>query len=314
MSAERRVRRGPRLGQMLLLGVRLLRSYPGLAAVLYFLQLFLSLVAAWAMAAAMTAALGKNPLLDRAVDGDGLALVVLVRDNPNLIAALLAIALAAVILYAVISWFLIGGLIATYLERPASRRAVAERFGAGAAATFLCYARLWLWCLIPYAAIAAVATLTIEHAADGIADVLTIPDLLAKTAVAAVPIAVLLLVMTTAVDYARVDLSRHPRKAARRALWAGLLLVLTRVRPLAHSLVYGAVWVGITAVLALVTLSGDILLVSGSLWLIFARQLASALRFAARLTLVGGQVELARGLDAEPGAKHPADSATPSSS
>jgi hypothetical protein len=288
---------GPGIGQMLAAGVRALRSYPGLTATLYGVQFLLSAVAAWIMASALAAAFARQPLFDRAVEGDRLAQFLLLRDNPSLALALVAVGVGAAVIYAAVSWFLAGGLNATLIERPTGRRLVAERFGAGGAATFFAYARLWLFCLLPYGVATAVLVVGVGYALDDLRRALSLGEALGILAPTILPAVLLAWVTATAAAYARIDLTRSGQGAAHRALLHGYRLVATRPRALAHALLYCVVWLAITLLLAVVTADQPMLGAAGALWLFFLRQVTAALRFAAKLALIGGQVELARGLE-----------------
>jgi hypothetical protein len=285
---------------MLVAGAAALRRYPGLAVTLYAVQLLVSVIAAWVMATALAAAFARQPLFDQAVDGDTLAAVLLLLDNTALFTALAAVAFGAAAFYAAISWFLTGGLIATILESPTGRRAVAERFGAGGAATFFAYARLWLWCLIPYAVSALTFVVGLAYVADDLHYALTACDALAAVLPTALPALALAWLTALAAGYARVDLTRNPGKSAARALACGYVLVGTRWRALVHSLLYAVTWLAITALFLLVVDYRAMSGAAGALCLFALRQLTAILRFAAKLALIGGQVELARGVVSSP--------------
>lgn len=278
---------------MLAVGAGALRRYPGLAVTLYGVQLVIATVAAWVMAACLAAAFATQPLFDRAVTGDTLAIAVLLDDNLPVAAAVLAAGLGAAMLYAAVSWFLAGGLIATLVQRPTGRRAVAELFGAAGAATFFPYLRLWLWSLIPYllAALALAVGLACVH--DDLRRALTLGEVLSILSPTALPAAILIWLTALAVGYARVRISIDRDTSAVNALVGGYWLALTRWRALVHSLIFVLAWTAIT-LLYLVSTEGHAMAgIAGALLLFALRQVTAMLRLAAKIAFVGGQVELA---------------------
>jgi hypothetical protein len=277
-------------------GVAALRRYPGLAATLYAVQLLISVVAAWVMASALAVAFSMRPIFASAVDGDALAGAVVLRANPPVAATLLFVALGAAIVYAAVSWFLAGGLIATLLERPVGRQKVAERFGAGGAATFSAYARLWLWCLIPYTAALLVAGVGAAFAWGELERALTVGDAAGALAPTLLPALALTWVTATAAGYARIELSRHPGRSPLAALIRALRTLAANWRAPVHALLYCILWLAITLLYLAITGDRPMLGAAGALWLLLLRQAAVTLRFAAKLALVGGQVELGRTL------------------
>lgn len=283
----------PALTTALREGARALRRYTGLALVLYLVQLAVAAIGGLVIARVLAALLADNLIFDQAIDGDAAALITLARTHAELIPALAWIGLIAVAVYAVVSWYLVGGLIAVLVERPRDRRTTIGTFGAGGALTFFPYARLALWCVVPYAAIGFIALIGIGIAGDSMATAVTGADFLGPLGLALAPAAVLLLIQYTVVDYARIELSRRPGTAAWRAFLRGYRMVLGRWRPLAHALLYYLAFALVTALLLVITWDRPMLGASGAISLFVIRQIAAMGRFAARFVLVGGQVELA---------------------
>lgn len=296
MTARGPQYQGPRLGGMLLAGAGALRRYPGLAITLYCVQLAISAIAAWVMATCLAAAFSNQPLFDRAVEGDLVAALALFEGNSPVAAAVIAAGVGAVLIYAALSWFLAGGLIATLAERPVGRRAVAEQFGAAGAATFFAYARLWLWCLIPYAVSAALLILGAALAADDLESALGFGDAMVAMLPTALPAVALVWITALAAGYARVALTLERGRPAYRALLSAYRLVATRWRAPVHALLFGLVWLAITFLYLLAIRDHAMAGASGAVLLFVIRQLTAALRFAAKIALVGGQVELATNL------------------
>ena len=270
-------------------GVRALVRFPGLCASIYLVQLALSAGAALLMAALLERAFASEPLFDRAMSGDLAALITSFRQEAGLLPALVWIGAGAVLLYSLISWLLTAGLIAVLLDPPDRRREVARWFGAGAAASFLPYLRLALWAALPYALVVFAAQsgwVRLMGQADRMLDGW---DLASGLLLGLGPALVLHWLVGTAVDYARVDLVRHPGMSAVRALLRGFRLVARRPLALAHTASYGLVFALVTAAYLVV---GP--WVTGSLVaLVIARQVTALVRFGAKVALVAGQVELA---------------------
>lgn len=285
----------PTLHSALRDGVRALRRYTGLALMLYLVQLGVAAIGGLVIARVLASLFADNLLFDQAVEGDAAALITFVRVNAELLPGLVWIGSTAVATYALVSWFLVGGLVAVLLDRPRDRRSTVATFGAGGAVTFFPYARLALWCIVPYIAIGFAALAGLAIAADAIESAITGSAFVGALALALAPALVLLLCQYTAVDYARLELSRHPGTAAWRAFLRGYRQIFSRWRPLVHALIYHLLFAAVTVLLIVITWDRPMLGASGAVWLLVIRQLAAMTRFAGKFVLVGGQVELTSG-------------------
>lgn len=288
-GASRSMIQQPSLRLLMRGGTRALRRFPGLVVALYLVQVALSAGAAALMMMLMVRAFGSRPLFDRAMDGDMAALLTSLRGEAGVIVALFWIGVGAVVLYAVVSWFLTAGLIAVFLDAPSRGRESVRWFGAAGASNFFPFMRLGLWSLLPYAIVLGVAgfgmgmTGSAEHALDPI-------GLLQTIGLGLAPAIGLHWIVATAIDYARVDLVRHPGLSSARALMRGFRMIGRHPLALFHTLGYGILFVGISVGHVSLTGGGA---VEGLAALILLRQLAGFLRFAAHVMLIGGQVELA---------------------
>jgi hypothetical protein len=288
-SASRSTLQRPSFPALVRAGVRSLRRFPGLALVLYLVQVALSAGAALVIMMLLIGAFGQRPMFDRAMDGDLAALVACFRGEPSLLIALVWIGLAAVILYSVVSWFLTGGLIAVLLDVPSRRREVMRWFGSAGASTFFPFLRLALWSALPYAVVAVVAGFGLAWVRVRIDEAFAARDVLEALAIGLSPALLLNWITATAIDYARIDLVRHPGMSSLRGLVRGFRLVARHRLALVHTLLYGAVFLGTIALYDWMTVGGVISL----LGLVALRQLSSLVRFAAHVGLIAGQVELA---------------------
>ncbi len=276
-----------RLRDMVRTGAGCLRRYLRLAVTLYAVQLAIATGAAFVMARMLAAAFARYPIFDEAVDGGAFALALVVLRNSDLFANLAWVAFGAITLYAIVSWFLVGGLIAVYVAQPASRSAPA--FGAGGARSFFSFARLALWCLIPYGIGAIAMAIGLASAGDDLLYALTFTDFLAKLFMVLAPGAAVFWLSFAAVDYARVDLVRYPDQSSLRALLRGYRMVVSGWRPMVHVTCYYVAVGGVSAVYVAATFDQPL----GALVLLLVRQLVSMARFAAKLVLIGGQTSLA---------------------
>lgn len=281
------------LSKMISRGAHVLRRYPGLVGTLYAIQFAVAFGAGWVMTRILATAFANQPLFDAAVDDDTVALVTVIAAKPTVFASVAWVGIGALGLYAVLSWFLSGGLIATLLETPRGRRETARCFGAGGASTFLAYARLGLLSVIPYGIALVVAGFGLDRASDGLIYALDVGDVAGALIPNLAPAAIILWIAFTAVDYARIDLSRYPEQSSARALLRGYKRVFTTRWPLVHVLMYYLAFIAISLVFLAATVDRPMAGVGGALGLFAIRQITSMIRFAAKVVLVGGQVELA---------------------
>lgn len=270
-------------------GARALRRFPGLCGSIYLVQLGISLGAAGLMGLLLSDAFARRPLFDRAVDGDLPALIVSFVGRPGLVTSLLLIAATAVLLYTLVSLFLTGGLLAVLLDPPDRRREVARWFGAGGAANFFPLLRLALWSILPYAAVLVALGLGTDGLPTALEHAISPRDLVGPLLLAFGPALLLHWIIGTAVDYARVDLVRHPGMSSLRALVRGFTVLVARPLVLLHTALYGLFFAAVTA--GYIAISGS--LAGGLAVAILVRQLTSLLRFLAHVALLAGQVELA---------------------
>lgn len=268
---------------------RALRRFPGLVGALYLAQLAVSVAAAGVMAMLLSDAFARRPMFDRALDGDLAALVTSFLGHPDLLPALVAIALGSVLLYWLVSMFMTAGLVAVLLDPPDRRREVARWFGAGGAANFFPLLRLGAWSLLPYAVVLAAVSFGGRGLSSSLQNAITPGDLVGPIARAFGPALLLHWIIGTAVDYARVDLVRHPGISSLRALLRGFQLLFARPLALVHTALYGLFFAAVTVGYALLSTS----LADGLLVALLVRQLVALLRFLAHIGLIAGQVELA---------------------
>ena len=278
------------LGSLLKSGLAAPRRFPGLCLSIYLVQVAMSLAAAGLMARLLSRAFATRPMFDRGMQGDLAALMTSLRGQPVLITTLVNIGLAAVVLYWLVSWFLTAGLIAVLLDPPTRRREVARWFGAGGAVNFFPYLFLGLWSLVPYALVVVVAGLGLGHFGPQLRDALSWGDVGIDLVGALGPALVLYWLVATAVDYARVNLVRHPGMSSARALLRGIRTIIRHRLALLHTLLYGVVFALASAAYLAAVADGVLM---SLLALVILRQVLALVRFVAHVAVIGGQVELA---------------------
>jgi hypothetical protein len=281
---------------MLAVGARALNRHAGMVAVLFLVQVAIASFAGFMMTFALTEAFAHRPLFDEAVDGDLASLLEIARSHPDLLGSLLWIGIGTALIYFVVSWFLQGGLIATLLaDKPAAnRREAAERFGAGGAAAFWPYLKLAAWSLIPYTVFSILLFMALDDFTIALERALTWgPPRRAAAPLCAVA-AVIGIITYTALDYARIDLQRHARLSAIRALLRSYKLVVLRPIALLHVAIYALIFIGVSALYVAISHGRPMLGAGGAISLFFVREAVALVRFVAHIALIGGQVELAR--------------------
>lgn len=284
----------PSLGYMITGGARALTRYKGLFITLYLVQLVIAGLATWTASIMLATVFAQRPVFDQAVAGDLAALIFVTTDEPYIFISIAWLALAAVFGYAIVSWYLIGGLNAVLIQAPDKRGEVVKHFGAGGARTFYAYARLFLLSLLPYAVIAGVFLFGLSRAAGELAYGLDFGDIAAALVPKLAPAFLLLLIHLVALDYARIELSRTIGLASRHAFLRGYKAVLTDWRPLAHVLAYIAFFGLVSTVYVYATLGHAMAGAFGAVALFFIRQLFLIIRYLGKMTCAAGQVVYAK--------------------
>jgi len=285
------------IGDMLSAGLRSLSRYTGTLLAVFVVQSLVAITCMLAIAVVLAQTFSHLPMFDEGVDGDLVALIECIRYGRPSFVAVGGIIFGAILLWQLMSWFLVGGLYGVLANRPEGRSETARCFGASGASTYLAYARLAL-CSLPGIALVlfvlgegfTIAGAYTEHA-------LTLWQLFGPLIVGLLPGFLLLHVVWTVTDYARVELTlRHDSHDPG--------VVVTYLRSVAYvlrrplTLVHGAFgWI----CFALVTLAYAYLAAGHSMYgaegaviLFVARQCVSLVRTAIRVGILSGQVELGR--------------------
>lgn len=285
------------LGGMVRAGLRDLSAYTGMTLALFLVQAIVSWGAWVIVALILMRAFGGRPIFDEAVDGDLVAWLEVLRDHEAVFDAIGMVALGAALAWLMLSWFLTGGALAVLTERPRGRRETARCFGAGGASTFLVYLRLALWGLF----LDALPTFTLlsfglQSFADRMEYALTVGELIGPLVLALAPAALYHAAISTAFDLARAELTlrrpTHEGLGATRALFRAIGFLFRRPVALAHVLVYWLAFVGLSLAFVWMAHGRAMLGASGALALFALRHGLALLRFAMKIAVLAGQVEL----------------------
>jgi hypothetical protein len=282
---------------MLAAGPRAVGRYTGTLLAVFVAQSAVAIACMIGVAIALAQAFASLPMWDEAVDGDLVALLYCLRHGRASLIASGAIVFGAIVMWQLASWFLAGGVYGVLVQRPEGRAETARCFGASGANTYLAYARLAL-CAIPgWIVVLYVFGVGVELALPRIELALTVPQLLGPLALAVLPAALLLHVMWTISDYARIELTLRQDSHAPSAVMTYLrtaAFVLRRPVTLLHA---GLGWLGfmlISLVYVYLAHGSAMYGAEGAVTLFVIRQGVALARAAIRFGVLAGQVELGK--------------------
>jgi hypothetical protein len=286
------------LKTMITRGAAALRRHLGLWLSLYGIQATFTMAFLAATAFVLHAELGDRPLFAAGVRGDTMALVQTVVESPGVVSGLVWFGVGLAALYGVFSLALAGGVYESLAgDAPATRGEAARRFGAGAAARFWPFVRLWLWSLIGWVPTLVAFFIGLAIAGPRLGDELLVSHLVGAFVRALAPAVVLGALTSLAVDLARWHMVADAALPARKAIWRGLKLAVRRPVALAHYALYGVAWVAVGAIYVALTLGKPWAGAGGALALFALRQLVAIARLGLRLGTTAGQQALLPGRD-----------------
>jgi hypothetical protein len=278
------------LGDMLGAGPRAVGRYTGMVLAVFVVQSIVAVACMIAVSVALAQAFSRLPLFDEAVDGDLVALILCVQHGKAALLASAGIVLGAMLLWQLASWFLVGGIYGVLAQKPDGRAETARCFGASGTATYLAYARLALcsipgWFVVLYLLGLGLGLVEkrIEHAGPLL--VATLPSL------------ILLHVLWTISDYARVELTlRHEshEPSVVMTYLRTIVFVLKRPMTLAHAALG---WLGFAIVslgYAYLAQGHPMYGAEAAVTLFVIRQGVALARTAIRFGVLGGQIELGK--------------------
>jgi hypothetical protein len=284
------------LPQMLRAGVRAVTDYTGTFLGLFCVQVLLVFGASFATAQILADAFHDRPLFDEGIDGDLAALIEALRHAGDTVSAIGWVGAGAILLWVMLSWFLAGGLIAVLAERPHGRRETARTFGAGGAVHFFVLARLGLISLLLHIFILLVAMVGFGAVYPRIAVALELGDAVFWLLAGLAPALLLVAVLWTAIDYARVELvvrrATHERLGAVVAFGRAIAFVARRPLAIGHVLLWGAAFLLVSVLYAWASHGSAMIGTSGAVSLLIVREGLALVRMGLKIMAIGGQVEL----------------------
>src|SRR5215468_632502 len=198
------------LGDLIGAGPRAVSRYTGTLLAVFVAQSLIAASCIVAIVVVFAHTFSHLPMFDEAVDGDFVALIYSLRYGKDSMVATAGIVFGAVMLWQLASWFVVGGACSVFAQRPEGRGDTARCFGAGGASTYLAYARLALCALPGWIVVLSLLAFGLGLVKGRIDHALTLSELLGPLALAVLPAALLLHLLWTVEDYARVELTlRH---------------------------------------------------------------------------------------------------------
>jgi hypothetical protein len=278
-------------------GPRAVGRYTGTLLAVFLVQTIVAVGCMLGIAALLAQAFSHLPMWDEAVDGDLFALIACLRHAKAHLMGCAGIAFGAILLWQLATWFLVGGTLGVLTQRPEGRGDTARTFGATGASTYLAYARLAL-CSLPGAALVMFAFGTgltlvfprLEHA-------LTIAELVWPLLLGMLPGTILLLILWTITDYARVELTlRHESHdpSAVATYLRTIAYVLKRPVTLVHASLGWLVFAIISIGYAYLAHGHPMYGAEGAVALFVIRQGVALARSSIRYGVLAGQVEIGR--------------------
>ncbi|MBZ0232930.1 MAG: hypothetical protein K8M05_11425 [Deltaproteobacteria bacterium] len=286
----------PGLGALIRGGVRAVSQYTGMLLALFVVHVLVAWGAGVIIAQILAEAFAHRPLFDDAVDGDLIALVEVLASADAVIFSVRWVAIGAVIAWAMIGWFLAGGVLAVFTERPRGRTETARCFGAGGANHFLVFARLALVTTLYHLPVFFLFFLGLDHIAAKLEHALTTRELVVPLLVGLLPAAIAHVIVSTVIDYARAEIAlrrpTHESLGATRAALRATGYVFRRPVALLHVGVYWLFFFGVTLAFMWLAHGRAMLGFGGAMALLALRQGIALLRLGARVAVIAGQVEL----------------------
>jgi hypothetical protein len=276
---------------------RALGRYTGTLLAVFVVQTIVTIACMFGVAIVLAATFGNLPLWDDAVDGDLVALVWCLRHGQDALLASMGIVFAAVMIWQLISWFLVGGLLGVLANRPEGRRDTARCFGASGTATYLAYARLALCSLPGWLVALFVMFFMLGQFWKHIFYALTLPQLFGGLALVLLPTLLVLHVLWTITDYARVELSLRHESHEPSVVMTYLRTVgyvLKRPVTLIHAGLGWIAFVLVTLIYAYFAQGHPMYGAEGAVTLFVIRQGVALARTALRVGVLAGQVELGK--------------------
>ncbi|MBX3162240.1 MAG: hypothetical protein KF773_40120 [Deltaproteobacteria bacterium] len=285
------------LGELLGAGSRAVSRYTGTVFAVFVAQSLLALAVTLGIAVVLAQQFAHLPMFDEAVDGDLVAAIWCLRYARTAFLAIGAIVFAALVLWQLVTWFLVGGLVGVFAQRPEGRADTARCFGASGAATYLAFARLAVCSLPGIFLVLFLWGTGIALVEQRLVYALTLWDLLWPLIVASLPALLALHFFWTVAEYARIELAlRHDTHAPGviATYVRSFVYVVRRPITLAHGALGWLLFLVVTLAYAYLAQGHPMYGAEGAITLFFVRQGVALLRTAIKIAILAGQVELGR--------------------
>jgi hypothetical protein len=278
-------------------GFRGLSKYTGTVLAVFLVQSIVAFGCMVGISIVLSSQLAQVPMFDEAVDGDLVAMLWVVRSARPSFVAVAGIICGAIVLWHLVSWFVVGGLVGVFAQKPEGRADTARCFGASGAATYILYVRLAVYSLPGLSVVASILVFAEPWLSKQLATALTLPQFFAPLALVLLPVALLLHFLWTVTDYARVELSlRHEshdpsvvKTYLRTVVW-----VVRRPITLVHAGIGWIAFLVVSIAYMYIAQGHPMYGAEGAIALFFVRQGVALLRMAIHAGVIAGQVELGR--------------------
>ncbi len=272
--------------------------YAGVVMTTFLIQLLIASGAGFVAAQMLAAAFSRRPYFDAAVDGDVTAWVHLLTTQLEVFRGILWVPLAAALLWVVVSWFLRGGVLRVFAERPDDRARTMEAFARGGASNFWAYARLGLMSWVLYSSIILpLLGVGISLVQQPLAQTTSLLAWSGYFCLGAAPALAAALLVDTATSLASVLLDATPPGSPKRA-WAhfalGLSIAFARPRLMLHALTGWFAMLLVASAYMAISFDKPMLGAQGALVLWFLRTATSGARHFIKLAMMAGQAEALR--------------------
>jgi len=278
-------------------GPRAVGRYTGTLLAVFVVQTIVAIAVMVGVATLLAQAFAHLPMWNEAVEGDLVSLLYCLSYARAHLVGCIGIAFGGILLWQLATWFLVGGTLGVLVQRPEGRGDTARCFGASGAATYLGYARLAL-CSLP-GLVMFLFALVVGLGAVGsrIAHALTVGELIWPLLLGTLPAFVILHILWTVSDYARVELTlRHESHdpSAVATYLRTIAYVLKRPVTLVHAALGWIVFALISVGYAYLAHGHPMYGAEGAVALFVIRQGVALARCSIRYGVLAGQVEIGR--------------------
>jgi len=249
----------------------------------FFIQFCIAGLASFAVWLATARLSGGSALFAKAADGDLPSLIIVLIERPSLLTVPFVLTLTALLAYAAISWFMVAGLIGAF--RSQTSEASLAQFGKSGMERVFSFARLAVWSLIPYVLVVIVYSIPMIGSGSEVFQTLSMTEMAWTLFVKALPALILLWIVWTLIDIARVLLVDAEKPSAWRAIGRSFKVIVRKPSLLAITLA------GHLLSALLVFLSFKLLGLSGGVGALLLRQALLLLRHAVHVGVIAAEVD-----------------------